>query len=175
MPSITSIAIAQSVVIDAITNMPTLVGVLEAIAAPEPAFERAKTDPVALGPLALFAILTWEWPDDEPKVATPIKLELRTAGGKKHVIAEATAEASETLPRARLIYNITAIPIDKPGQYVFILSSGAKTLAEVPLDVGTLGNDGRITDFKGRVTNAHGLGMGSLFRNIPAIKDASAT
>lgn len=140
MPRVITAFLARDVLVDRQSNHVTAYSILEEIAVPQDAFTTSDNErSIANGDFVLFALISWEWPVDEPPSPLKLSAKIRTAGGNESPLAELEINQKGDLRRrSRAILRSEGLLIDQPGIYVFEIRLNGELAAEVPLRVSAL-------------------------------------
>jgi len=135
MPTLVHMAVCREVVIDQATNVVSIHGLIEEAQVPPEAFAMAKEQKVmAASPMAVYALLSWEWPTAEEHAPLDLELRMSNPAGETTVLASLRKEP-DPAARLRTIFNLPGFPLDGEGNYTFELFSGKKLLGKVPFRV----------------------------------------
>lgn len=136
MPSLIQMVVCREAVVDQATNIVSLHGLIEEAQVPPEAFTKAKQQQVMAGvQMAVYALLSWEWPVAEDRAPLSLDLHLCNPAGTVITLGSIRIEPAPSVNRFRTIFNLQGFPLDGEGIYTFELLSREKILGRVPFRV----------------------------------------
>ena len=134
MPALVHMVLCADAIVDSATNRVTLYGVLEEVQVPGEALEQSLHDKIlASGPIAVYGLLSREWPTEEPQQPLAVQLRLRMPEADPLDLASIAFEAP--LQRTRVIFRLEGLPLHGAGLYTFELLQGQDVIGRAPLRV----------------------------------------
>lgn len=136
MPSVVQMVVCREAVVDRATNIVSLHGLIEEAQVLPEAFTKAKEQQVmAAAQMAVYALLSWEWPAAEEREPLSLDLRLCNPAGIVITLGSIRIEPAPSVNRFRAIFNLQGFPLGGEGIYTFELLSREKILGKVPFRV----------------------------------------
>ena len=136
MPFVVQMVVCREAVVDQATNIVSLHGLIEEAQVPSEAFTKANEQKVMIAsPMAVYALLSWEWPTAEEHAPLNLELRLCNPAGVGLALSTIRMEPEPLIRRLRAIFNLPGFLLDGEGIYTFELFSGGQILGKVPFRV----------------------------------------
>ncbi len=136
MPALVHMALCADAVVDSATNNVSLHKLIEEVQIPAEVLERSLHENIlAAGQMAIYALLSREWPTHEEPLPFDLQLRLRMPSGETVDLVTAAAD-SQPSPRVRVIFKMVGLPLRGEGLYTFeLLLGGEEIIGSVPVRV----------------------------------------